>query len=107
MILKLFNPILFINCTYSYYGETSRNMKVLVSEIHGVSTRTGKQVKGTLSKSVIDHMLNCRHEVARKGFSITDKEPNNSLLETTESFFIRRDNPSLNRNKYLQELFLF
>ena len=82
-------------------------MKVRVSEHQGVSPRTGEQVKGTLSKSVRDHMLNCDHTVAWEDFSIIGRESNHYLLEMKESLFIKRDNFSLNRKKYSQELFLF
>ena len=82
-------------------------MKVRVSEHHGVSPRTGKRVKDTLSTSVRDHVLSCDHTVAWEDFSITGREPNHYLLETKESLFIKRDNPSLNRNKYSLELFFF
>ena len=114
------------SCTASYYGKTYRYIKVWVSEHHGVSPRVGKRVKGTLSTSVKDHMLDCDHIVAWEGFSIIGRESNHYLLETKESLFIKRDNPSsnhyllvekkpfikwdnpsLNRNKYYQELFLF
>ena len=90
------------SCTASYYGKTYRHMKALISEHQGVSPRTG-----TLSTSVRDHMLNCNHAVAWEDFSIIGSESNHYLLETKESLFIKRDNPSLNRNKYSQELFLF
>ena len=95
------------SCTASYYGEIYRHMKVRISEHQGVSPRTGKRVKGTLSTSVRDHMLNCNHTVAWKDFSIIGRESNHYLLETKESLFIKRDKHSLNRNKYSQELFLF
>ena len=95
------------SCTASYYGKTYRHMKVRISEHQGVSPRTGKRVKGTLSTSVRDHMLNCNHTVAWEDFSIIGRESNHYLLETKESLFIKRDKPSLNRNKYSQELFLF
>ena len=39
-------------------------MKVWISEHQGVSSITGKRVKGTLSMSVRDHMSNCDHIVA-------------------------------------------
>ena len=39
-------------------------MKILVSEHEGMSPRKGKQVKGTLSTSVRDHMLNYDHTVS-------------------------------------------
>ena len=73
-------------------------MTVRVSEHQVVSPTTGKQVKG---KS------NCDHTVVWEDFSIIGRESNHYLLETKESVFIKRDNPSLNRNKYSQELFLF
>ena len=45
-------------------------MKVQVSEHQGVSPRTGKQVKGMLSMSVAEHMLDYYHTVACEDFSI-------------------------------------
>ena len=95
------------NCTASYYGKTYRHMKVRAVEHQGVCPITGKRVKGTLSTSVRDHMLDCDHTVAWEDFSTIGRESNQYLLEKKESFFIKRDNPSLNRNKYSQELFLF
>ena len=80
-------------------------MKVWVSEHQGVSPITGKRVKGTLSTSVREHMLNCNHTVAWEDSSIIGRESNQYLLETKERLFIKRENPSLNRNKYSQELF--
>ena len=86
--------------TASYYGKTYRHMKVRISEDQGMSPRTGKRVKGTLSASVRDHMLDCDHTAAWEEFSITGRELNHYLLETKENLFIKRDNSSLNRNKY-------
>ena len=95
------------NCTASYYGKTYRHIKILVSEHQGVFPRTGKRVKGTLSTLLRDHMLDCDRIVAWEDFSIIGTESNHYLLEKKESPFIKRHNPSLNRNKYSQELFLF
>ena len=94
------------SCTTSYYGKTCRDMKVWVSEHQGVSPRTGKQVKSMLSTSVRDHMLDFDHIVFCEDFCIIGRQSNHHLMET-KSLFIKRDNPSLNRNKYSQELFLF
>ena len=52
------------SCTASYYGKTYIHVKVQVSQHQGVSPRTGKRVKGMLSMSVRDHMLNCDNTVA-------------------------------------------
>ena len=95
------------SCTASYYGKTYRHMKVGVSEHQGVFPRTGQRVKGTLSSSVKDYMLDCDHIVAWEDFCIIGRESSHYLLETKERLFIKRDNTSLNRNKYSQELFLF
>ena len=54
------------SCSASYTGKTFRHLKVRVSEHQGVSPRTGKIVKGTLSTSVRDHMLECDHIVTWK-----------------------------------------
>ena len=91
------------SCTASYYGKTYRHLKCV---FQGVSPRTGKQVKGTLSTSVRDHMLSCDHTVAWEDFSMIGRASNHYLLETKESLFNKRDSPSLNRNKYSQELFV-
>ena len=88
------------SCTTSYYGKT-------LQIYGGLGFRTGKQVKAMLSKSVRDHMLDCHHTVAWEDFSIIGREPKHQLFETKESLLVKWDNPSLNRNKYSHELFLF
>ena len=49
------------SCNASYIGKTFTHMKVSVSEHQGVSSRTGKHLKGILSTSVRSHMLDCNH----------------------------------------------
>ena len=95
------------SCTASYIGKTYRHFKVRVSEPQGVSQRTDKPVKGTLSTSVRDFMLLCDHKVVHEDFKFLGNESNRYLLELKESLFIKRDKPSLNKNLYLQELLLF
>ena len=82
-------------------------MKVGVSEHQGVSPRTGKHLKRTYWASVRDHMLDCNHVVAWGDFKVLGRESDHWLLEIKESFFIERDRPSINKNIYSQELFLF
>ena len=94
-------------CSASYVGKTFRHMKVRVSEHQGVSPQTGKHLKGTLSTSVRDHMLNCNHMIAWDDFKVLWRESNHWLLEIKESLFINKDKPLLNKNIYSQELFLF
>ena len=94
-------------CSASCTGKTFRQLKVRVSEHQGVSPRTVKIVKGTLFTSVRDHMLECDHIVTWDDFKVLGRESNHWLLEIKESLFIKRDKPSLNKNIYSQELFLF
>ena len=95
------------SCNASYTGKTFRYMKVRVSEHQGVPPRTGKHLKGTLAASVRDHMLDWNHMVPWDDFKVLGRECNHWLLEIKENLFIKRDEPSLNKNIYSQELFLF
>ena len=56
------------SCTVSYIVKTYRYFKVRVSQHRGVSPRTGKPVKGTLSTCVRDYMLVCDHKVVYEDF---------------------------------------
>ena len=69
------------SCRASYIGKTYRHFKVRVSEHQGVSPRTGKSVKGTLSTSVRDHVLVCDHKVVHEDFKFLGNESNRYLLE--------------------------
>ena len=95
------------SCNASYTGKIFSHMKVRVSEHRGVSPRTGKHLKGTLSTFVGYHMLDCNHMVAWDDFKVLGRESNHWLLEITDSLFIKRDKPSRNKNIYSQEMFLF
>ena len=56
------------SCNASYTGKTFRHMKVRVSEHQGVSLRTVKHLKGTLSPFGRDHMVDCNHMVTWDDF---------------------------------------
>ena len=49
----------------------------------------------------------CNHMVAWNDFKVLGRESNHWLLEIKDSLFIKRDTPSLNKNIYSYELFLF
>ena len=95
------------SCSTSCTGNTFRHLKVRVSEHQDVSPRTGNIVKSTLSTSVHDYMLKCDHIVTWDDFKVLGRESNHWLSEIKECLFIKRDKPSLNKNIYSQELFLF
>ena len=88
------------SCTASYIGKTYRHFKVRVSEHQGVSPRTGKPVKGTLSTSVRDHMLVCDHKVVHEDFKFLGNESDRYLLELKECLVIKRDRLPLNKILY-------
>ena len=74
--------------TASYSGKTYGHFKVRASGHQGVSSKTGKPVKGTLSTSVRDHMLFCDHKVVQEYFKFIGNESNRYLLELKESLFL-------------------
>ena len=67
------------SCKAFHYGKSNIYMKTWVLEQPGVSSKTGKRVKGTLSTSVRDHMLNSDHIVAWEDFSIIGRKSNHYL----------------------------
>ena len=75
-------------------------MEVWVSEHQGVSSKTGKTIKGTSSMSVRDHMWNCNHVVAWEDFSIISRESNHYLLETKESLLLKEIIPQIVTNYF-------
>ena len=82
-------------------------LRLWVLEYQGVSPRTGKPVKGTLSNSVRDNMLVCDHKVVHEDFKFLGNESNRYLLKLKEGLLIKRDRPSHNKHLYSQELLLF
>ena len=104
---SLICQFLCVRCTASYIDQTYRHFKVRVSEHQGVSPRTGKSVKGTLSTSVKDHMLVCDHKLGHNDFKFLRNESSRYLLELKESLFINRDKPQFNKNFYSHEPLLF
>ena len=83
-------------------------MNVRISQHKGVSRRPGKHLKGALSTSTRDHMLDFKHLVACDDFKVLRRESNQWLLEIKDSLFIKSFiKPSLNKTIYSQESFLF
>ena len=52
-------------------------------------------------------MLVCDHKVVHEDFTFLGNESDRYLLELKESLSIKRDQPSLNKNLYSQELLMF
>ena len=75
----------------SYIGKAFKHTKVGVSKLQGVSSGTGKHLKGTLSISMRDHILDCNHIVAWDDFIVLRRESINWPLEVTDNLFINRE----------------
>ena len=89
-------------CKVKIAFKTSNRLKNYFS----LTPQTGKHLKGTLSTSVRDHMLDRNHVVAWDDFKVLGTESNHWLLEIKRSLFIKRDRPLLNKNIYSQEMSL-
>ena len=94
------------SCNASYYGKTTRHLKVRASEHLGVSPLTEKPVRCAQTTAVKDHLLFCGIS-SLDNFSVITSAPNNYILELKESLMIHRDKPALNRNISSSPLFLF
>ena len=81
-------------------------MKAGVSEHQDALTRTSKTVKGTLETWVMDHILICDYQVAWDDFRTLGTKSNKFILELKESMFNKRDNLTLKKNQFSQELLL-
>ena len=91
-------------------------LRIVLPYLGNISSITKKGLNRCISKRFIFCKLKIIFQTGNRlknyflvwgDFSIIGRESNHYLLETKESLFIKRDNPSLNRNKYSQELFLF
>ena len=82
-------------------------MKVRVSEHQGVSTRTGKLVKGALSASVIDHTLIYDHQAAWEDFAILGSTSNKFILEFIKACLLKQINQPLIGTSFLTNSYYY
>ena len=94
------------SCNASYFGKTTRHLKVRACEHLGVSPRTGKLVRSAQTTAVKDHLLFCGPG-SFDNFTVVTSAPNNYILELKESLMIFRDKPNLNRNISSSPLYLY
>ena len=95
------------SCNATYVGNTCRHRKVRECDHMGISPRTGKVVRGTLTTAVRDHMLICNTVVGSGDFSILSQGGFKHDLEMKESIMIKKLHPSLNKDKASIPLYLF
>ena len=82
-----------------YYGKSKRHFKVRICEHLGISTLTGKRVKGDDDSAIKEHLLFCNHTPEFEDFSILASNNNDFKVTLMESLLINRDHPTLNKNK--------
>jgi hypothetical protein len=87
-------------CTLgTYIGCTIRHLRTRVNNHQGISHRTLLQLKTREKSSIYDHCNSCKHSITYKDFKILSNLKNKSDLCTTESLFIKRLAPHLNRDQ--------
>ena len=94
-------------CNATYYSTTKRHFKVRMCENLGVSALTGKRVKSDNDSAVKEHHLFCIHSSGFDDFSILSSNDNDFKVTFMESLLIKRDHPSLNKNRHSLPLEIF
>ena len=65
----------------AYYGKTKCHFKFHVSELMGVSARTGRNIKSTKIFVFRDHMLVCNNIVSFEDFSVLTNGTNDLRIK--------------------------
>ena len=95
------------SCNATYYGETSRHLKVRACEHMGITPLLEKISKSKKTTAVKEHLRCCPHRASLDDFSIMTSAQSKFLLEIKESLLIHRDTPTLNKNVTSVPLYLF
>ena len=82
-------------------------IKVRIYEHHGVSTLTGKRVKGGSDTAIKEHHLFCNHSSGFYNFSLLASYNDNLKVTLMGGLLINRDHPPLNKNRHSLSLELF
>ena len=84
-------------CKSTYIGESKRHTKRRFCEHMGISTLTGKPLKGQNSTTVNDHAKQCKSETSLDDFCLLGRDNSSKTnLRIKESLFIHRDKPEIN-----------
>ena len=93
-------------CSATYYGKTSRNLKIRCYEHLGTNKSGGKRACPS-SSSVGDHIKQSGHEGTLEDFSIISKTSMTFDLLINESLLIQRDRPTLDSQQSSISMVLF
>ena len=96
------------SCNATYYGRTKRHFKVRMCEHLGISTLTGKRVKGADDSAIEEERISfCDHTPGFEDFSILATNNNDFRVTLVETLLINRDHPPLNKNMQSLPMELF
>ena len=82
-------------CTSSYVGQTSKQLKVRVSQHKGCSFRSNNPLTNPEKSNILDHSLTANHPITLENFKIL-ASCDRFDLRLLESLFIHKLKPSLN-----------
>ena len=91
----------------TYYSTTKRHFKVRMCENLGDSALSGTRVKRDNDSAVKEYHLFCNHSSGFDDFSILASNDNDFKVTLMESLLIKRDHPSLNKNRHSLPLEIF
>ena len=84
-------------CSFSYYGETERHLKVRSGKHIGISPPTFKKTKPSNESSIRDHLLECENNPSFDKFTVLAHGNKKYLVDIKESLLIKRDQPVLKK----------
>ena len=97
--LALMSSVVYLyscgQCTFSYVGQTSKQLKVRVSQHKGCSFRTNNPLSNHEKSNILDHSLAANHPITIENFKIL-ASCDRFDLRLLESLFIHKLKPSLN-----------
>ena len=94
------------SCNATYYGKTTRNLKVRCMEHLGIN-RSGHKTTSFGQSSIGDHITKPAHNGTMEDFKIIAKSDNAFDLLIYESLLIQKDRPNLNSQQSSIPLVLF
>ena len=89
----------------AYVGQTSKQLKVRVSQHKGGSFRTNNPLSNPEKNNILDHSLTANHPIIIENFKILTS-CDRFDLRLLESLFIHKLKPSLNDQHSLTDLLI-
>ena len=95
------------DCTLRYIGSTGRNLKIRISELKGVSSRTGLPISNPSFSKIREHTNRYKHTIREQDFSIMYKATLSSDRYIAESLTFMKEKPYINGTEVATKLLVF